>query len=309
MTNGFQQSFIFLTFLLIIFSCQLKVDRPEIQKTLSTHAEDSKPSFDENGSELNKRIHFPKIGLILGAGGAKTWAHIGFLREINNRKIPIHSIVGIEMAAPIAAIFAHREMANEVEWKMFKLDEDKILKRTFLSSKYQPQDVSIINEFLNDIFNGIQTSQIKLPFGCPALNLQKKTHFMMSRGSVQRLVELCLPYPPLFQSYKGNVSGIRDLKASADFLKSMGATYIVFVNVLSDFSNGIENSGLSERDRLAWTEVSSAYKDPNQIIDQMIVLPTEEFTLLDFSKRRDILKKGLQYGIKSIDEMAKKLKL
>ena len=48
----------------------------------------------------------PKIGLALGAGGAKGLAHIGVLQVLKEAQIPIHIISGSSMGAAIGAIYA-----------------------------------------------------------------------------------------------------------------------------------------------------------------------------------------------------------
>ena len=48
----------------------------------------------------------PKIGLALGAGGAKGLAHIGVLQVLEEAEIPLHLITGSSMGAAIGAIYA-----------------------------------------------------------------------------------------------------------------------------------------------------------------------------------------------------------
>jgi NTE family protein len=61
----------------------------------------------------------PKIGVILGPGGMKTFAHLGVLREMNRARIPVHAIVGLEWGAVMAGAFATQGQINDAEWKAF----------------------------------------------------------------------------------------------------------------------------------------------------------------------------------------------
>ena len=48
----------------------------------------------------------PKIGLALGSGGAKGFAHIGVIKVLRETGIPIHMIAGSSMGALIGTFYA-----------------------------------------------------------------------------------------------------------------------------------------------------------------------------------------------------------
>lgn len=82
---------------------------------------------------LNKAL--PKFGFIFSGGGAKAWGHVGFLKELQKLKWPVHAVAGFEWGAVVAAIYAQNLSANEVEWELSKLKEfnksDSFLKAVF----------------------------------------------------------------------------------------------------------------------------------------------------------------------------------
>jgi NTE family protein len=61
----------------------------------------------------------PKIGLALGAGGARGLAHIGVLKIFEQENIPIDFIAGTSIGALIGAMYALNPDAAAVEKKMF----------------------------------------------------------------------------------------------------------------------------------------------------------------------------------------------
>jgi NTE family protein len=79
--------------------------------------------FFRNGNGINQKdiILFkrPKIGLALGAGGARGLAHIGVLKIFEQEKIPIDFIAGTSIGALIGAMYALNPDAEAVEKKMF----------------------------------------------------------------------------------------------------------------------------------------------------------------------------------------------
>ena len=71
-----------------------------------------------------------KVGLALGGGGAKGFAHIGVLKVLEEYNIPIHKIAGTSMGSIVGALYCAGYPANEILnmlkdekiWKWFKID-------------------------------------------------------------------------------------------------------------------------------------------------------------------------------------------
>ena len=74
-----------------------------------------KPSFGEETTR-------PKIGLVLGGGGAKGAAHIGVLKVLEEQKIPVDYIAGTSMGAIVAALYASGLSAGELEKVITSID-------------------------------------------------------------------------------------------------------------------------------------------------------------------------------------------
>jgi NTE family protein len=57
----------------------------------------------------------PRIGLVLGGGGAKGAAHIGVLRVLDEMRIPVNCVVGTSMGALVGGTFASGMPPGEIE--------------------------------------------------------------------------------------------------------------------------------------------------------------------------------------------------
>ena len=88
----------------------------------------------------------PKIGLILGPGGARAYGHIGALQNLSRLKVPIYATVGIEWGAPAAALLSSKGQVYDVEWQMFKLKDDELSKKSLIGSSGKT-DVTALKEF------------------------------------------------------------------------------------------------------------------------------------------------------------------
>jgi NTE family protein len=57
----------------------------------------------------------PRIGLVLGGGGARGIAHVSVLKEIERLKVPIDCIAGTSMGSLIGGLYASGMTVEELE--------------------------------------------------------------------------------------------------------------------------------------------------------------------------------------------------
>lgn len=250
----------------------------------------------------------PKIGLILGPGGARAYGHIGAVQNLTRLKVPIYGTAGIEWGAPAAALLSSKGQVYDMEWQMFKLKGDDINQKSLIGSGAKANDVSAMKEFFQTAFGHQKVEEFKHPFGCPAYNITKNQVYMMSRGVVEQLMPYCLPYPPLFKPFNRNVSAMRELKMAADYLRSRGANYIVLINVLG--RDGGKKSLVRETDStdaVVWSEIASYYAKPQVGVDAVIPVDLDGYMVTDFEKRREIMQKAAEVSQKPIENWARKL--
>ena len=57
----------------------------------------------------------PRIGLVLGGGGARGAAHIGVLKELERLRVPVDAVVGTSMGAVVGGLYASGMTPDELE--------------------------------------------------------------------------------------------------------------------------------------------------------------------------------------------------
>jgi NTE family protein len=80
---------------------------------------------DETAADAASR---PRVGLVLGGGGARGAAHIGVLKELERLRIPIDAIAGTSMGAIVGGLYATGVDANELERLVASMDWAAALK-------------------------------------------------------------------------------------------------------------------------------------------------------------------------------------
>ncbi len=106
----------------------------------------------------------PRIGLVLGGGGAKGAAHIGVIKVLEELRIPVDCIAGTSMGSIVGAAYATGLSAQELETVITAIN----WKETLASA---PRDeVPVHRKFLDFIFTlgvefGYKNGKVVLPTG------------------------------------------------------------------------------------------------------------------------------------------------
>lgn len=107
----------------------------------------------------------PRVGLVLGGGGARGAAHIGVLRELERQRIPVDAIAGTSMGAIVGGLYATGMSAAELETLVASLDwaaalTDRPLRKDLSFRRKQDE-----REFPIDFELGLRGTELLLPQG------------------------------------------------------------------------------------------------------------------------------------------------
>jgi NTE family protein len=78
-------------------------------------------------SDAGERGPRPKIGLVLGGGGAKGAAHVGVLKVLEELRIPVDRIAGTSMGAIVGGMYASGMSPEEIEQFLLSMDWNELL--------------------------------------------------------------------------------------------------------------------------------------------------------------------------------------
>lgn len=252
----------------------------------------------------------PRIGLILGPGGARSFAHIGVLQEMQKLKIPVHAVAGLEWGSLIAGLYAMKGSSNEAEWQMSKLKDEDVVKKSLIGSSSGANSMQSMDEFMRLGFSRMTAENSRLKFSCPALNLAKNQVYLMSRGRFEDMIPYCLAYPPLFVPWKGNVAAVREVSMLADQLRRQGANVIILVNVLDKPDPNKPLAGAAgSTDAVLWAEIASVYSKPFRGVQHVISLPMTGYGMSAFGERHEIIRKGASSANSPLKGIARQLGL
>lgn len=107
----------------------------------------------------------PKIGLALSGGGAKGAAHVGVLKVLEGKNIPIDYIAGTSIGAYVGGMYALGYSAAEIEAIMMNTDWEKGYSDTIPRQSLSFKDKETRDKYNIPINIGYSDDEVKLPRG------------------------------------------------------------------------------------------------------------------------------------------------
>ncbi len=110
----------------------------------------------------------PRIGLVLGGGGARGGAHIGVLKVLEEMDIPIDYIAGTSIGSIVGGLYASGMSPDELDETMQNIDWDKVISDIPDRRKelFRRKEEGLLDLF--DIEFGLSSKGLKLPAGLVA---------------------------------------------------------------------------------------------------------------------------------------------
>ncbi len=247
----------------------------------------------------------PRVGIILGPGGMRSFAHVGVLKEFARARIPIHYVIGLEWGALMGGLFAMQGQVNELEFKAMRLREGDIPGKGFLGSKIKPEQVSVFSDYLNQVFGANLFEKAKIEFACPTYNLSQDRLAFIGKGSFREGLTKCLPYPPYFADNRSHIAAPFEIEEAANFLRARNINLVIFVNVMSGtdiFPKAIR--GEYPVEQVLMSQLQRNLGRPSiPGVNQIIQVNTAKTSIIDFEARRNLIEQGANSAKDAVNKL------
>jgi NTE family protein len=178
------------------------------------------------------------VGLALGAGAAKGFAHIGVLDALEKAGIRIDMIAGSSMGAIIGGGYAAGlsvDSLSDVALNQDWLDVLNLLDPVFPTRGFI--DGQKIHAFLNELYGHQNIEDLAIPFSATTVDILKGDLFVLNKGNLANAARASSSIPIIFNPLANEdqvlVDGGMIDPVPIDVVRSMGADYIIAVNVLA----------------------------------------------------------------------------
>lgn len=179
-----------------------------------------------------------RIGVALGSGAARGWAHIGVLRALAKEGIQPDIVCGSSIGAFVGAAVATGELDKLAEWV------ERLSWQTVVSFL----DVSLIGgglikgdkliQYFQREFADRDFEALDIPFACVATELQTGREIWLREGSVAKAVRASIALPGLFTPVVWQnrllVDGALVNPVPVSLCRAMGADVVLAVDLGSD---------------------------------------------------------------------------
>ncbi|PID45613.1 MAG: hypothetical protein CSB47_08175 [Proteobacteria bacterium] len=109
--------------------------------------------------------HRPKVGLVLGGGGAAGVAHVGVLKVLEEQNIPIDLIAGNSMGAIVGSLYASGIKAGELEKIVNTLDWGELFNDQISRREQGFHRKDEMSSFFDSFTVGVDRQGVRLPRG------------------------------------------------------------------------------------------------------------------------------------------------
>lgn len=244
----------------------------------------------------------PTIGLALGSGGARGFAHLGVIKVLLEENIPIHYISGSSMGALVASFYGAG------------LDIDRLYKLALAFKRKYYLDFTVpkmgfiagkrVKELIRVFTHGKTIEQLDIPISIVATDLLTGEKVVFTQGPVSDAVRASIAIPGIFVPEKINGrllvdGGVID-RVPISVVKEMGADIVIAVDVshvkineevTSIFDVILQSIDIMQKELVKFSEITS---------DVMIRPHVGQYSSRAFTNIEDIIRIGEEETRKQI---------
>jgi NTE family protein len=247
---------------------------------------------EDSSTEQRQPPHRPRIGLVLGGGGARGSAHIGVLKVLEELHVPVDYVVGTSMGSIVGGAYAAgktpAEMENKLraaDWKRLLSDRLRREDRSIYEKDLERQNIwgleigyrdgklllprgAVIGSQIELFFGGLvdlyhgSFDDLVIPFRAVATDIATGEMVVIDQGSLVGAMRGSMSVPGVFSPYLLNdrllVDGMLVANVPVDVVRKMGAEVVIAVNV---------GSKLAPREQI---------RDALSVTGQMVSILTEQ---------------------------------
>ena len=270
----------------------------------------------------------PRVGLVLSGGGAKGFAHIGVLKELEKAGVQIDYIGGTSMGAIIGGLYASGYNANQIEEivlnteDFMELLQDKIPRREkpfFEKENNEKHAISLpikkgtiglplglskgqnilnfLTELLAPVDNITDFSKLPIPFYCIATNIETGKEVVLNNGSLPLALRASASFPSLLNPVEIDgkllVDGGVTNNFPVDRMEEKNVDIIIGVNVQGELYKKEDLSSVATI--LAQIINFQMYRKADAQIKKVHVYlrpKITDYNVISFEKGKEILEEG-----------------
>lgn len=181
-----------------------------------------------------------KIGLALGGGAARGFAHIGVIKALESQGIVPDIVVGTSAGSVVGALYASGNTGFALQKMAIDMDEAGITDWTvpFFAKASGVLKGEALQNYVNKACGNLPIEKMKIPFGAVATDLNSGAPILFRRGNTGLAVRASSSVPGVFQPVKigerNYVDGGLVSPVPVQYAREMGADFVIAVNISAE---------------------------------------------------------------------------
>jgi NTE family protein len=251
----------------------------------------------------------PRIGLALGGGAARGFAHIGVIQALEENGLVPDLVVGTSAGSLVAALFASGKNGRELARIAEAMDET-----AFADWSYPGRGLirgEALAKFVREKTDRLPIERMKIPLGIVATDLDSGQSILFRRGDTGTAVRASSAVPAVFQPVRIGTREYVDGGLSAPIpvhqAREMGAEFVIAVDI-SAVPEG-NSTGDAARMLLQTFAIMGKALKANELRDADVVLQPALAGVsgTDFTTRRQSIVAGRAVTLAHLGELRQRL--
>ncbi|MCL4868197.1 MAG: patatin-like phospholipase family protein [Anaerolineae bacterium] len=177
-----------------------------------------------------------KVGLALGGGAVRGFAHVGALAELEKANIPIHYVAGTSVGSIIGALYVAgvplsiiRELSTQMNWGYFA--RPTLSREGFLSFER-------LEKWLIHMIGDLHFADLDIPFAVSTLDVETGEEVVINSGPIARAVRASCSVPGIVTPvwHHGRLLGDGGIvnNVPVSVVRQLGAEYVIAIDVFQE---------------------------------------------------------------------------
>jgi len=276
-----------------------------------------------------------KIGLVLGGGGARGFAHLGVLIALEEHNVPVDMIVGTSMGAAMGASKALGMDLNKLARLLSHLDLNELLqvsdntmrevqraiargmveyvRGTSWRKETTPENLARMYELFSLLTAKKSFSDVQIPFAVVAADVESGERVVLKEGKLYQAVTASAAVPGIFApvDHAGRylIDGGVVEKVPAEVAIEMGADIVIAVDTGAQLARHVDSSFdvLFQSQRITSQELTAVQLErARKRLDGRLVLlqpDVASITLFAFERLPEAVQAGKEEALARMSEI------
>ncbi len=248
-----------------------------------------------------------KLGLALGGGGARGFAHLGAIKAFEENGIEFSFIAGTSVGSLVGALYASGLKSDELIEISRKIQKKDIKKNKIA---FMPSSTKGIQSLVKNVLGDIDFCDLKIPFCAVAVDIKSGNEVNIKSGNVAKAVAGSCAVPGVFNyvefdDYRLMDGGLQNTIPS-DVVKNMGADYVVSVDCNPARGYGTSSTKLLDLVSASIRILMKSNAVKGKFYSDVLIEPdTKRFKSSKLKGSEEMIEEGYKAAIKKIDEIKK----